>query len=202
VQHIAAGRKITPSLLRRAASDLGHPLLVRMPGDPRYVDASAFQMKEDPRCGHSPSPSSLAPSAPPGHRLLRKQEGGRDTAGVWTRQTSGRPVFDTSQNGVGFGYASNLPERFAAKPLSELPITRNLDNDGSGLTGFDVRPDSQLPLIAVPTWSNCFIRLDSEADDDHSTIRNAWYFDMRLPNRRSVHRTHGFNRAIYLLLHG
>jgi len=55
VQHISAGMKITPSLLRRAASDLFHPLLIRVPGDPGYVEASAFQMKEEQYIiSHSP----------------------------------------------------------------------------------------------------------------------------------------------------
>jgi len=50
--------KITPGLLRSAASDLFHPLLIRMSGDSGYVDPSAFQMKEEQYIiGHQPAPT-------------------------------------------------------------------------------------------------------------------------------------------------
>src|ERR1700682_1951367 len=50
--------KNTPRPLLCAASDLVHPLLVRMPRDPGYVDASAFQMEEEQHIiGHQPSPA-------------------------------------------------------------------------------------------------------------------------------------------------
>ena len=57
VQNIAAGMKITPSLLGRTAGDLLHPLLIRMSGDSRHVDSAAFQMKKEQHAlGHQPPP--------------------------------------------------------------------------------------------------------------------------------------------------
>jgi hypothetical protein len=47
-----------------------------------------------------------------------KQEGGLDTAGVWSHQTSVQPVSDTSPDSCG--NARDIPERFAAKPVSDF----------------------------------------------------------------------------------
>jgi hypothetical protein len=221
VQHIAAGMKIAPSLLRRAASDLLHPLLVRMPGDVGYVDPSALQVQKeqyiishqsaptehfhreqitrastfiwaarksfqevtffvwepeqcrgaggcssrtDPtagdqgwreprRCGHIPIPSSLAPSGPPGLRLLRKQEGGRDTAGVLSLQTSGRPASDTKPGWCRVWQRKRLPE------VLSVP------------SAFRSRPGLSAPgwrgAIAAATW---FSRSDSRRRGTGSAI--------------------------------
>ena len=58
VQHITARMKIAPTLLCGAVPDPFHPFRVRMPGDPGYVDAPAFQMKEEQYIiGHKPPPT-------------------------------------------------------------------------------------------------------------------------------------------------
>ena len=58
VQHVTAGMMIAPSLLRRAASDLLHPFLVRMPGDAGYVHPSTLQVqKKQYIIGHQPAPT-------------------------------------------------------------------------------------------------------------------------------------------------
>jgi len=57
MQNLTAWMKVAPSLLGRAASDLVHPLLIRMSGDSRHADPTAFQVKEEQHViGHQPSP--------------------------------------------------------------------------------------------------------------------------------------------------
>lgn len=63
------------------------------PSDPRAGDPDSPAHQ---RCGHIPSPSSRAPSLPPRLRARRKLEDGQDTAGVWSRRTSGPPVSGTN----------------------------------------------------------------------------------------------------------
>src|SRR6266446_1628056 len=53
-----AWMKISPGLLGGAASDLLHPVSIRMSADPGYVHPSAFQMeKEQYVISHQPSPT-------------------------------------------------------------------------------------------------------------------------------------------------
>src|ERR1019366_10481132 len=57
VENVAAAMKIAPSLLGGAASDLLHPLFIRMSSDAGYADPAAFQMeKEQHIIGNQSSP--------------------------------------------------------------------------------------------------------------------------------------------------
>ena len=58
MQYIAAGMKIAPVLLRRAASNLLHPVLLGVPGDSRHCNAATFQMNEEQHViSHQPTPT-------------------------------------------------------------------------------------------------------------------------------------------------
>src|SRR5580700_9181458 len=69
MQNITASIQKPPGLLSSAASDLLHPLLIRMSGDTRHRDSAAFQMKEEQYIiGRQP---------PPGEHFHREEIGTR-----------------------------------------------------------------------------------------------------------------------------
>ncbi|MCU1334621.1 MAG: Carbohydrate-selective porin OprB [Bryobacterales bacterium] len=83
--------KVTPTVLRRAAGDLLHPLLVGVSGDPGYSDAPAFQVEEEQHIiGNQPAPAKdrhreeVAPSQYV-HMSCEEVLPGRDLASLGSR---------------------------------------------------------------------------------------------------------------------
>jgi hypothetical protein len=57
MQNVPAAIQVTPTLLGRTTGDLLHPLLIRVPRDPRHVDPAALQVnKEQYIVGHPAPP--------------------------------------------------------------------------------------------------------------------------------------------------